>query len=407
VSAHGDEPLHQTNEQTEDDEWWTAEDQEFAKSAARRASSIKPADIDAAAARATSAEDHLRSDPWRGALASIPKTYALDAYASSLGTTMLEAYSAALPKGVPGLNLAALGMLEAYSAALPKSVPGLNALGTTMLEAYSAALPKSVPGLNALGTTMLEAYGAALRENNRSVFESLAGLRYTTHFAKATESTRASLANLAAAVHGRYLPPNVARCTSPNINDAFAIAEDEGIALFLVPGPEVVALLLDAPDAEARRAVLDERAVVILKDCETLLDTCIAPEVVPFVPYARKALNAARDGHYEAAQALAANTLDSMSGAATSLYPVQPQFKNPEVIRGAPRPHTLVLWPAWHSHQQFRTNRGDKIPSTFSRHGSVHAVGEVQYTKTNAVQGLLLLVSMIGFVHERARRTSL
>jgi hypothetical protein len=403
VSAHGDEAPHQPDEQTEDDERWTAEDQEFAKFAARRASSIKPSDIQAAAARAARAEDHLRSDPWRGALASIPKTNALDAYASSLGTTMLEAYSAALPKGVPGLNTLGTTMLEAYSAALPKGVPGLNTLGTTMLEAYSAALPKSFPGLS----TVLEAYGAALRENNRSVFESLAGLRYTTHFAKATESTRASLANLVAAVHGRYLPPNVARCTSPNIDDAFAIAEDEGIALFLVPGPEVVAALLDAPDAEARRAVLDERAVVILTDCETLLDTCIAPEVVPFVPYARKALNAARDGHYEAAQALAANTLDSMSGAATSLYPVLPQFKNPEVIRGAPRPHTLVLWPAWHSHQQFWTNRGDKIPSTFSRHGSVHAVGEVQYTKTNAVQGLLLLVSMIGFVHERARGTSL
>lgn len=387
MSAHGDEPPHRPEEQTEESEWWTAEDQEFAKSAARRASSIKPADIQAAAARAARAEDHLRSDPWRGALASIPKTYALDAYASSLGTTMLEAYIAALPKSVPG------------------------------------------PNVSNLGTTMLQAYSATLRENNPSIFESLAGLRYTrrsmltsalhvlsddrhrtvwqAYFAKATESTRASLAALTTAAHWPYLPPNVARCKSPNIDDASAIAEVEGIALFLVPGPEVVTALLDAPDPDARRAILLERADEILTDCETLLDTCVAPEVIPYVPYARKAVQAARAEHHEAAQALAANTLESMFKNVSFLIPVRKFFKTPEVIRSERLAHQLVIWPAAKAHQEFWVHRGDQIPSTFSRHGSAHAVGAVQYTPTNAVQGLLLLVSVIGYVHERARAASL
>ncbi len=51
-------------------------------------------------------------------------------------------------------------------------------------------------------------------------------------------------------------------------------------------------------------------------------------------------------------------------------------------------------------HKTFERHKGDKVPHTFSRHASVHAVSKVQYNKRNAAIALVLATSLVGFMND-------
>ena len=118
-----------------------------------------------------------------------------------------------------------------------------------------------------------------------------------------------------------------------------------------------------------------------------------------------KCVRAIRDGHGEAAQALSANLLDSILRSwvdKTNLKKItQNHFTKTGVkidledyeIRAA-----FVVAPVWHAYAQYRTEAGDPIPSKFARHASAHAVTRRQYTRINAVMGLMLVTSVLKFL---------
>jgi hypothetical protein len=54
----------------------------------------------------------------------------------------------------------------------------------------------------------------------------------------------------------------------------------------------------------------------------------------------------------------------------------------------------LTFYPVWWAYSKYYCDRGDSVPSFFDRHASVHTVSKTQYTRANAVHGLMLVTSL-------------
>lgn len=54
-----------------------------------------------------------------------------------------------------------------------------------------------------------------------------------------------------------------------------------------------------------------------------------------------------------------------------------------------------MLGGIWGAHGEFWPDKGDKIPRSYSRHGSVHGVSRRQYSRINAVLALMHVVSLL------------
>lgn len=64
----------------------------------------------------------------------------------------------------------------------------------------------------------------------------------------------------------------------------------------------------------------------------------------------------------------------------------------------------IALAPIWQAWQKFFPDEGLPIPHTFSRNATAHTVSAKQYTKRNAVQGLMIASSLIYFFDREALR---
>ena len=208
------------------------------------------------------------------------------------------------------------------------------------------------------------------------------------------------LARLLAGLRFDIYPSNLAQLRDVEIKDVERVADD-GITLYAVPRAATARRLIDAADTSARRRILGAAFDLILDDCEQVLDLCVSPTTITAVPFMRKAIAAARGGHTEAAQALAANILDTLMQnmfsrqervALTSHKNGRPaELDDLEVRKG------LVLIPIWRAYQPFFGHESAPAPSTFSRHATVHGVSGRQFTKRNTVQGIMLGTSLTAF----------
>lgn len=198
----------------------------------------------------------------------------------------------------------------------------------------------------------------------------------------------------------RVLPPNLHGIGTFRFKTLMELA-DEGITLYWVPGPRVARRLVAASTTKARRRILNDAAATILDDCDAVLDRCTAPATMTAVAYTRKAIAAARDGHTEAAQALAANTLDTMLvdtfGWHGSRQLTSHKAGAREELARTEVRYYLVVAPIHQVYQTFWTDRGDQVPSAFSRHASAHAVGPKQFTRRATVQAIMLNTSFIAW----------
>jgi len=182
---------------------------------------------------------------------------------------------------------------------------------------------------------------------------------------------------------------------------------DDGIPLMAVPRATTVQAILDAPDTTTRRAIVGQRWRSIATDCTYELNSFRQESIQQDLGFAQKAVTALSAGHKEAAQALAANLLDSLlrkhftTDFTTTITSNKSNGSTLDLddytIRVA-----CVVGPIWSAYKQFWTNRGDPVPSTFARHANVHAVSAAQYTRTNAVLAIMLVTSLLWFLEHRA-----
>ncbi|MFE9427716.1 hypothetical protein ACFYNO_32655 [Kitasatospora sp. NPDC006697] len=180
---------------------------------------------------------------------------------------------------------------------------------------------------------------------------------------------------------------------------------DEGIPLMWVPRAATVSALLDAPDAGTRRRIIGQRWRGIITDCEAVLDNVTHPDLRDDRGFARDVASALKAGHTNAAQALAANLLDSILqhhlDDALRVQLTKNDFKT-KGVKFKMDDHLFMtactFAPVWYAHAKYFPKNNDRIPRTFGRHPSVHGVSRTQYSRINAVYALMLVTSVIKYL---------
>ncbi|MDQ3640111.1 MAG: hypothetical protein M3450_01260 [Actinomycetota bacterium] len=196
------------------------------------------------------------------------------------------------------------------------------------------------------------------------------------------------------------LPPNWRREDISIPSDLEVLLLDEGLPLAWVPPAEVVARLFSAANASARRRIIGRRWKMIVRACMEELDEIEEPSLRDHVFFARRAAETLLSGSHEASQALSANLLDSVlraefTDAARKTITGRTARLN---IEDYPLRVSIVLGGIWGAHGQFWSNQGDKIPRSYSRHGSAHGVSRRQYSRINAVLALMHVVSLLRLI---------
>ncbi|MDN3263309.1 hypothetical protein QWJ26_26565 [Streptomyces sp. CSDS2] len=217
------------------------------------------------------------------------------------------------------------------------------------------------------------------------------------HFREQWRDLFASIGSL----KDRIYPENL-RDAEPKLNELKQLLLEEGIPLMWVPGPKIVRALLDAPDAVERRRIVGRRWRGIVNDCEAVASSVDHPDLLEARDFALDCVSALRAGHANPAQALAANLLDSLMHAhfekgdrvkLTSNKKGKAKFDlNDYGVRVS-----LTFAPVWYAYEEFWVHKGDPIPRMFARHASAHGVSRAQYSRINAVYGLMLAVSVMKF----------
>jgi hypothetical protein len=205
----------------------------------------------------------------------------------------------------------------------------------------------------------------------------------------------------------RYLPPNLKSIRNGWLLSYLRIAE-EGIALYGVPRASIAQEFLSASGKEQRRALLEDRSEAIVTDCQRALDAIADVSHVDAVRMAAKAVEALASGHSEAAQALVASVLTALKGEVQTLgrqftdERVLPPRRaaQPAGLKDLPLRMHLGFAPLWLAYAHFLAEQDDPIPAEFSRHATAHTVHPHQFTLANAVQGVMVMTSLLYLLAE-------
>jgi len=198
----------------------------------------------------------------------------------------------------------------------------------------------------------------------------------------------------------RSYPANWRELTQEEIDKAAKLMLDPGLALAWVPRVEVLRELLAAEDDEARTAVLEARCADIVTDVERVFDEVTLPELGITINYAKKAVAAHKDGHTEAALALAAATLSSIVHdymGETNFGPIRETFADvdPENDVGVEDFALYMVGKVW-----VKVNvrfEGSEDPG-FNRNRTLHLIG-AHYSRANLVAVLMLLAGLCRELH--------
>jgi hypothetical protein len=179
---------------------------------------------------------------------------------------------------------------------------------------------------------------------------------------------------------------------------------DEGLPIAWIPRAQTMRLIFDAETPAQRRAIYGRRWRGIIDDCEEIADMMDSTWLAPYMRYLREVVRAMRSGHYLAAQALAASTLDTVAFYLANS--VLRDARRPEKITD-PGKLPLLTYFAWSQlagiYKRYFRENDDPIPATFNRHGASHGVSSRQYSRLNATLGMAHLTSLMWIIDSETR----
>jgi hypothetical protein len=225
-------------------------------------------------------------------------------------------------------------------------------------------------------------------------------------FAEQQSALFKNLAPALEAMRANFYPPNLRAIEDLRFEAVETVVLADGIPLYGVPRTDIAEALIRADSVSKRREILGRRWRAISADCRAAVAGCASESVAPYVSFALAALNALDAGHTEAAQALAGSLVDTLVTGyfGDERYKYTPSKKttttdayNEFTIR-----EFIAFGPMWQTYQQFFVSNGDRVPGTFSRHATAHAVSTRQYNRRNAVQGVMLVCSLLYRLDEEA-----
>lgn len=211
-----------------------------------------------------------------------------------------------------------------------------------------------------------------------------------------------------AAMHAAFYPPNLRSVANLKFEEVEQVVMVDGIPLYGLPRTSITEALLRADGASGRREILGRRWKSISADCRTAVEGCSSEAVSSYLPFARAALNALDAGHTEAAQALAGSLVDAILSSyfgkdRTQYTPDRKGKRTKDAYDEFSVRQFIAFAPMWQTYQQFFTTDGDTVPTTFSRNATAHTVSRRQFSRRNAVQGLMVACSLLYRLDEEAR----
>lgn len=191
------------------------------------------------------------------------------------------------------------------------------------------------------------------------------------------------------------MPPNWSGTT--DWLDAARFVKETGWAIVWVPRSEVVTALLEA-QPDQRESVLLAHADMIVEDSLACLSEISHPDFKYIADCIGEIGQCISAGHHRSAQALAGSVLTELLqgilghkqlAAARLEYTDGWEHKSINVLRFALITSTIPL-----ALSQFDPQKGDPVPAHFNRHAGAHRASPIQFTRLNALVGLLLVTAL-------------
>ncbi|MDH6710148.1 hypothetical protein P3T27_006897 [Kitasatospora sp. MAA19] len=200
------------------------------------------------------------------------------------------------------------------------------------------------------------------------------------------------------------LPENLRHIHPSRWKKLIQISADDAVSLTWAPSPEVITALLEISSSDDRVEILEAHRDEIQADVITSLDKVAHPHLKNAVRLLRAAVRASGSGHFEAAQALAANVLETLMTSHGNSWVRQafPEF------RPSGSGHYRTLIEVLTSDMEWRHRSvddlvrflvvvglgdvfgPDDVQLTFNRHLAAHRASEYSYQPHFALSALLL-----------------
>ncbi len=204
------------------------------------------------------------------------------------------------------------------------------------------------------------------------------------------------------------LPQNLREIDDITLREVEGVVMLGGIGLYNVPRTRTAEALVRAGSPSERRKILGDRWKSISADCRVAMGACDAQALAPYVSATLAALDALDGGHTQASQALIGSIADSILTSYLSdsrrFYTPSKSSTNINSYYELNVKKFIALAPMWQAYQQFWVKEGDRVPTVFNRNATAHTVSNRQYSRRNAVQGLLFVCGLITFLDELIKR---
>ncbi|MDH3033993.1 MULTISPECIES: hypothetical protein [unclassified Streptomyces] len=195
--------------------------------------------------------------------------------------------------------------------------------------------------------------------------------------------------------------------------DMLSIME-EGIPLVWTPSADVIRDLLDAPDAPARRKVLEQKAAAVVEHCRTVLSSVVRNDLAAEADFLNDCLDLIGSGKHAAAQVLASSVLDTVLRAMVRADPrlqgKKGQFHFKSLAAQLPKASSDTQVGRFRAycinssiHKAYEQYYGPPVPEEYNRHATAHAAGPTQITLANALAAVMLAVGMVRELEETQR----
>ncbi|OIV39338.1 hypothetical protein BIV57_00380 [Mangrovactinospora gilvigrisea] len=210
-----------------------------------------------------------------------------------------------------------------------------------------------------------------------------------------------------------FLPSNLRDLTPDELEELFTISRDDGLGLSWAPHADLVKDLLKLGTRDERFTLLRDRREEVFDDVAASLQSVIHSDLTDLAALTAAAIDAARAGHDQAAQALACNVLETamkeLGGTwIRGAFPEVPEAGHHKTIAGA-----LPSGPSWGDPTLLEVRRylvlagmsqvfapGTSKQDTLNRHLGAHSASACSYRPQFVVPAILLAHALLRLLEQ-------
>lgn len=194
------------------------------------------------------------------------------------------------------------------------------------------------------------------------------------------------------------MPPNWEELSTDEVMAVIDRVRKTGYSLVWIPRVEIIHALL-ASDVAATNATLLAHRDEVLSDAAACLADVNHPDLGLTRDAVEEAINAHRDDHPRAAQALAAaaftSEIHTLFEMGTKAIRKRMADEDPEDAGLSQLRLRTIFLAGANALAEFRPDRAWPVKRDFNRHNSAHRITAEQWTEANALSAIMLAVSLL------------